>query len=160
MGQLDPSPAPSTFGLSFFLTIFTPLSPALLLRDEVVHSIEPATASGCCDGEGGLATRGNGCLIFGIGVGTASTDADVGCGRVPGLAGSDGCAGAGGSVPVAGACASCNNFASICAILSSVLYSHHPREGKKSVASSQHKTDIRTRAFLTSSVSSEHSLAN
>jgi len=121
MGQLDPSPAPSTLGLSFFLMIFTPLSAALLLREDVAHNIELATASGCCDGDGGGATRGNGGLILGTEVGATSTDADVGCGCVPGLAGSDGCAGAGGSVPVGGACASCNNFASICAILSSVL---------------------------------------
>jgi len=121
MGQLDASRAPSTLGLSFFLMIFTPLSAALLLREDVAHNIELATASGCCDGDGGGATRGNGGLILGTEVGATSTDADVGCGCVPGLAGSDGCAGAGGSVPVGGACASCNNFASICAILSSVL---------------------------------------
>lgn len=121
MGQLGPSPAPSALGLSFFLMIFTPLSAALLLRKDVAHNIEPATARGCCDCDGGLATRGDGGLILGFGVGTASTDAEVGRGCVPGLAGSDGCAGAGDSVPVGGACASCNNFASICAILSPVL---------------------------------------
>jgi len=140
MGQPDPSPVPSTLVLSFFLMIFTPLSAALLLREDVAHNIEPATASGCCDGDGGLATRGNRGLTLGNWVGAASTDADVGCGCVPGLAGSDGCAGAGGSVPVGGACASCNSFASICAILSPVLII--PIIRGEGIAFSQHKTYI------------------
>ena len=51
---------------------FTPLSAALLFREDVAHNIEPATARGCCDGDGGLAMRGNGGLTLGIGFGTAS----------------------------------------------------------------------------------------
>jgi hypothetical protein len=97
----------------------------MFFRDGNPCNTESANASGCCGGDGGLATRGNGGLSLGIGVGAgtgaASTGALIVCGWVPGFAGSEGCGGAGGWVPVGGACASWSNFASICAILSSVL---------------------------------------
>ena len=60
---------------------------------------------GAGNSDGGLRTRGNGGGMLGAGTG-AVLAADC-CGRVPGFAGSDGCAGAEGWVPVGGACASC-----------------------------------------------------
>jgi hypothetical protein len=53
--------------LSFFLTIFTPLSPALLLRDGAARTTEAVTGGG----DGGLDTRGNGGFALGIEAGTA-----------------------------------------------------------------------------------------
>jgi hypothetical protein len=121
-------PAPSPFTLSFLLTIFTPLSPALLLRAGAVRGADGGTVTG--NGDGGLGTRDNGGGILAVGADALLT-ADC-CGRVPGFAGSDGWAGAGGWVPVGGACASCNNFASICAILSSVLCNPQTKQNKNS----------------------------
>ena len=76
-------PVPSPFALSFLLTIFTPLSNALLLRGGGARR----TAGVGSDGDEGSGTRGSGGLI--LGEGAALT---VGC-VVPGFAGSDGCAG-------------------------------------------------------------------
>ena len=174
-GQYGPSPVSSTFVLSFFLTIFTPLSPALLLRDGAARNTELATTGG---GDGSLDTRGNGGLILGAGTGAGAGAALAGaaavdCGRVPGFTGSDGCTGAGSWVPVGGACASCCSFASICAILSSVLCTtiqkntHTQKKKKKGGGGDQHEIrraaegERLTLSFVrTSSVSSERSLAN
>jgi len=92
----------------------------LVLRDGAASNTELVTSGG----DGSLDTRGNDGFVLGIGtvVGAALTDIfDVDCGFALGFAGSDGWTGSGGRVPVGGACASCCNFASICAILSPVL---------------------------------------
>ncbi len=52
-------PVPS-FPLSFFLTIFTPLSIALLLRGGAARNTAGVGSDGDGTGDGGLGMRGNG----------------------------------------------------------------------------------------------------
>jgi len=62
--------------LSFFLTNFTPFSPALLLRDGTARTTELVTGGG---GDGNLDTRGNGGLVHVAGGAlTGAFDADRG----------------------------------------------------------------------------------
>jgi hypothetical protein len=62
-GPHSPPPAPSPFTLSFLLTIFTPLRPAIFLRGGAVRGAEGGTGNG----DGGLGTRGNGGGMLGAG---------------------------------------------------------------------------------------------
>jgi hypothetical protein len=121
-------PAPSPFTLSFLLTIFTPLSPTLLLRARAVCGADGGTVTG--NGDSSLGTCSNGGRKLAVGADALLT-ADC-CGQVPSFVGSDGWAGVRGWVPVGGACASCNSFASICAILSSVLCNSQTKQNKNS----------------------------